>query len=127
MSQETNTDEVRVKHQPVVWLVNEGGHDYSTLEKYGRILPFTKGSVNPFNLDRQMVMLAPRLQHATEDDYVAISGLPILNALVLVMWLAKFPKINLLQWSMKNTEYIPVVLTRAAVERMANESGKPAD
>jgi len=43
------------------------------------------------------------------------------------MWLAKFPKINLLQWSMKKEEYVPIVLMKAAIERMANESGKPAD
>ena len=112
---------------PIVWLVNEGGHDYTSLEKFGRVMPFTRGSVNPFNLDRQMVHLGPRLQSASEDDYVAVSGLPILNALVVVMWLAKFPKINLLQWSMKKEEYVPIVLMKAAIERMANESGKPAD
>jgi hypothetical protein len=112
---------------PIVWLVNEGGHDYTTLEKYGRVMPFTRGSVNPFNLDRQMVHLGPRLQSASEDDYVAVSGLPILNALVVAMWLAKFQKVNLLQWSMKKETYVPIVLTRAAVEKNANESGKPAD
>lgn len=112
---------------PIVWLVNEGGHNYASLEKFGRVMPFTRGSVNPFNLDRQMVHLGPRLQSATEDDYVAVSGLPILNALVFVMWLAKFPKINILQWSMKTEEYVPIVLTKVAIERMANESGKPAD
>lgn len=111
----------------IVWLVNEGGHNYASLEKFGRVMPLTRGSVNPFNLDRQMVMLGPRLQTATEDDYVAISGLPILNALVMTMWLAKFPKINLLQWSMKKEEYVFIALTRAAVEKNANETGKPAD
>lgn len=113
--------------QPIVWLVNEGGHDYTSLAKFGRMMPLTRGSVNPFNLDRQMVMLGPRLQHASEQDYVAISGLPILNGLVMVMWLAKFPKMNLLQWSVKREQYVPIILTKAAVEKNILESGRPAD
>lgn len=124
MSSENHGDS---KHSPIVWLVNEGGHNYASLEKFGRVMPLTRGSVNPFNLDRQMVHLGPRLQSASEDDYVAVSGLPILNALVMAMWLVKFPKINLLQWSMKKEEYVFIVLTRAAVEKNANETGKPAD
>jgi hypothetical protein len=112
----------------VVWLVNEGGHDYTSLEKYGRMMPLTRGSVNPFNLDRMMVNFGTRLSHASEEDYLAVSGLPILNALALAMWLVKFPKCNLLQWSMKKETYVPIVLTRAAVEKNSlYDPNRPAD
>lgn len=75
-----------------------------------------------------MVNFGSRLTHAKEDDYLAVSGLPILNALALTMWLTKFPKCNLLQWSMKKEKYVPIVLTRAAVDKNSNsDPNKPAD
>lgn len=112
---------------PIVWLVNEGGHDYSSLSDFGRMMPLTRGQVNPFALDRHMVLIGPRLQTASEDDFLAISGLPSLNALVLVMWLTKFPQAKLLIWSVKAGKYLPITLMRSAVQKNSLESGKPAE
>lgn len=105
---------------PVVWIVNEGGHTYEKAEQFGRLIALTRGNVNHFNLDRLMVNVGPRLQAATEDDYLLVSGTPILNGLVVSMWLAKFSKANLLQWSTRADGYVLIVLHRAAVHRMAN-------
>jgi hypothetical protein len=112
--------------QPVVWVVNNAGHDMSAAERFGRLMPLTTGSVNPFNVDRLMANIAPRLQHAQEEDYVLISGLPLLNAVVLLLWLAKFPHVKLLQYSVKRRGYTYIHLTRAAVEKNATGDGRPA-
>src|SRR5258705_10616164 len=95
MSFERGTDE------KVVWLVNKGGHDYSSLVGYGRIIPITVGAINPFNPDRLMLNIAHYLSMAREGDYVGISGVPILNALVFAMCLERFTQINLLQRSVR--------------------------
>jgi hypothetical protein len=117
----TPSTEVVVR-QPVVWLVNEGGHAYTKAERFGRLLPLTQGNVNHFNLDRLMVSVGPKLQSAHEDDYLLISGSPILNGLIVSMWLAKFQKANLLQWSTRADGYVHITLHRDAVNRMANSS-----
>lgn len=111
-----------VVRQPVVWLVNEGGHAYTKAERFGRLLPLTQGNVNHFNLDRLMVSVGPKLQSANEEDYLLISGSPILNGLIVSMWLAKFPKVNLLQWSTRADGYVHITLHRDAVVRMATQS-----
>lgn len=76
----------------------------------------TSGNINPFNVDRLMVLIAPRLEHATEDDYLLISGPQMLCAVVIAMWLKRFHKANLLQWSTKYSKYAQILLTDRAVE-----------
>lgn len=116
MSSETNTS--------VVWLVNKGGHDYSTLEQFGRVIPMTVGATNPFNPDRLMVGLGHHLSMAGEHDYLAISGLPIVNALAICMWLEKFPEVKLLQWSVRADKYVFTKVKKAAILRNLQEGGR---
>ena len=127
MATDILADEATYKRVPVVWLINEGGHDYTSLEKFGRTLPITKGSVNPFNMDRQIVHIGLRLEHAKVEDYLAISGLPILNAVVVAMWLMRFHKVNLLQWSMRREAYLPVILSRSVLNKFATNNQTPAE
>lgn len=112
------SEKVKQRH-PIVWVINEGGHDFSDAERFGRLMPITTGSINPFNVDRLMVLIAPRLQMAHEDDFLLISGPQILNAVVLAMWLQRFPHANVLQWSIRRTQYVPLLVSAKAVERNA--------
>lgn len=121
MSSERGTDD------KVVWLVNKGGHDYSSLADFGRVIPITTGAVNPFNPDRLMVNIGHHLSMAKEVDYVAISGVPILNALVFAMWLERFGEANLLQWSVRAGAYVFTKVSKAAMVRNVVEGGKVND
>lgn len=114
------------KRAPVVWLVNEGGHDYTQAEKFGRLMPMTTGSVNPFNPDRLMVMIGHRLKVAAADDFLGISGSPILNALALTMWLARFGSCNVLLWSHRDKEYKHLTIQSESVKRLAVGEGRIA-
>lgn len=107
----------------VVWLTNKGGHDYSSLEKYGRVIPLTTGAINPFNPDRLLIGLGHHLSMAKESDYVGVSGLPIVTALVVAMWLERFPQVHLLQWSIRADKYVYTVVKKAAIVRNLNEGG----
>lgn len=105
---------------PVVWLINLGGHDYTTAEKFGRLVPITEGTVNPFNPDRLMLNVSGKLKLASPDDHVLMSGQALLNALVLAMWTRRFPHINILIWSHRDKEYKPLTIPTATIERLAN-------
>lgn len=117
------TESARVNRPKVVWIANEGGHSYHKAEKFGRLMPLTTGNVNYFNLDRLMVSIAPKLKSATADDYLLISGTPVIVALVVLMWVTRFGVVNLLQWSQSRGDYIEIVLTQEAVERMSVNGG----
>lgn len=116
-----------VSRRPIVWLVNQGGHDYRKAARYGRVLPLTTANVNPFAVDRLLVNLSQRLSMAQEQDYLVISGLALLNALVLAIWLAKFPKANILQWSVNGSNYVKLVISAENVRRHANKPLEPAE
>lgn len=109
-----------VKPRPTVWIVNKGGHNYGTAEKFGHLVPLTSESVNPFAIDRLLVNIGRRLTVAKEGDYILISGLPLLNALVVCKMLSKFEKVNILQWSVKKGKYVELTLWRSNVD----EAGK---
>lgn len=112
-----NTD----KRKPIVWVANVGGHQYDKAEQFGRLMPLTSGNVNYYNLDRVMVSVSPKLAMAEADDYLLVSGSPILVGLIMSMWLTRFGRINLLQWSQVQENYVPIILRRDAVERMSTQ------
>lgn len=116
-------DEQTKARVPVVWLTNEGGHDYKDAEKYGRVMPITTGSVNPFNPDRLMVMISHRLRVASPDDFVAVSGSPLLVALVITMWLTRFGTCNVLLWSHRDGGYKHLVISQESVVRLSTGEG----
>ena len=115
-----------ITRQPVVWIVNKGGHDYGPADVYGRTVPITTDSINPFNLDRMMVLIKARIVHADPNDFVLISGSPILNGVVLAMWLERFGKVNILQYSKRKFKYERLLLTKEAVIANATSPIQPA-
>ena len=105
---------------PVVWVVNYGGHNYAeAAERFGRLIPLTTGSVNPFNPDRLAVNISEKIKVADVMDYVLISGAPILNGIVMMLWLLKFRNINILQWSNRDKEYKHLILSADNLARLA--------
>lgn len=117
--------DLKPSRAPVVWLVNEGGHPYEKAEKFGRIIPVTVGTINVFNPDRLMVNVSHRLRMAIDSDYVAISGSPVLNGLMMAMWLKRFERMNLLLWSHRDTDYKLTTITRSAMEKQALLEAEP--
>lgn len=111
---------------PVVWIANEGGHDYKDAERFGRLMPITTGSVNPFNPDRLMVMVSHRLRVAAKEDFLAISGSPMLNAVALAMWLRRFGMCNVLLWSHRDKEYKHLTIQGDSLERLSQSEGAVA-
>lgn len=117
--------EQRLERVPVVWVVNHAGHDYTKADAFGRVLPITTGKVNPFNPDRLAVQVTERIKVADSEDFVLISGVQILNSIVIAMWLMKFNTVNLLQWSNRDKEYKHLVLVLSNLERLVRSTNRP--
>lgn len=112
------------ERKPVVWVTNWGGHPYEKAERFGRLIPLTKGSVNPFKLDRIAYGVGMLMQQASEEDFLLISGLPVVVGLIMTMWLAKFKKVKMLQWSIREQDYEQTTLYADAVARNALQKGE---
>jgi len=122
MSSSENTSDVPYPvhdRRKTVWIVNEGGHDYSAAETFGNLIPVTVGAINPFNPDRIMVNVREIFKLARADDWVLISGNQMLCMVVFAMWLERFGTANILQWSTKKHIYVPLHVTANAIKRNA--------
>ena len=113
----------KTERKPVVWVTNYGGHPYEKAERFGRLIPLTKGSVNPFKLDRIAYSVGLLMQEAQEEDFVLISGMPVVVGLIMSMWLAKFRKVKMLQWSIRKQDYEHTTLYAETVTRNALQVG----
>lgn len=107
---------------PVVWIVNRSGHPYEKAERFGRLMSLTSGNINPFRTDRQIYLIGQQLRQADVVDFMLVSGLPILNAITLAMWLERFGKVNILQWSTNNLDYVHLVIDKSAIAENAGET-----
>lgn len=89
-----------------VWIINDAGHDFSKAERFGALKRLTVGNINPFHLDRLARDLSVGIvQDATPDDYLLISGTPILSGLALHLWLTRHGACKVLQWDAKKQDY----------------------
>ena len=76
-------------------------------EKGGSILPITKGRINIFNVDNLIRKIKAKLVQMTTDDWLIISGNPVVSSLVCSLVAQRFGKINLLLWDARNRAYVP--------------------
>jgi len=105
-----------------VWIINEGGHDYSEAEKFGNLIPVTVGAINPFNPDRIMINVRSIFELAKVDDWILISGNQMVCMVMFAMWIERFGSANILQWSTKKRIYIPLHVSGNAVKRNARHT-----
>ena len=105
-----------------VWVANESGHDYGPAEQYGEVKRLTLGDQNTFRLDRLLAHIARGIcKFSHEDDYLLVSGSPIINAIAFQVWLQAHPQCNLLRRRAKSREYLLNTVTREQVERLVDK------
>jgi hypothetical protein len=107
--------------KPVVWIVNEAGHDFTKAARFGTLRAITTADVNPLNLDRLIFHVTKVVGRFTKpDDLLLVSGTPILTGIVLRQWLAAHPICNILQWNAMSTvrDYELSTITRENLDRL---------
>lgn len=75
--------------------------------KGGSIIPITKGKINIFNVESLLRKIKTSLVQMEADDWVVISGNPVVSSLVCSHISQKYKKINLLLWDARNRCYVP--------------------
>ncbi len=98
---------MRTADETIVWIVNQAGHDYSASESFGRNMALSIGNVDPFRVDRRCYDICSAIGlYTRKDDFLLLSGAPVLNGLAMSAWLRMHPSVNLLQWHAKRREYL---------------------
>ena len=106
-----------------VWIVNEAGHDYEKAKEIAgdnsKFSSLTEDDINPHRVDRLSKHIAKGIiNYADVEDYVLVSGTPMVNVLAIHIWLIHFGKCKVLQWDAKHRCYRVTVLEDDATRNM---------
>lgn len=106
-----------------VWVANDAGHDTSDAERFGEVKPLTLGTVNPLQLDRLNYHIARGIaKYVQPDDYLLISGTPMVSSSALLIWILFHNKCNLLQWNAKRRKYSQYTLTLEQIRNLLDKA-----
>lgn len=94
-----------------VWITNYAGHDYKSAEKYGEFKYITRGYVSFQSLDRVKYQIAETLKDSQKDDWLLISGRPLISILASFIWFYMHKQVKLLSWDQKTNKYRELIIT----------------
>lgn len=109
---------------PTIWIINEAGHPYEKaleLVPGAELKPLTLGDINPLKVDRLNWHIARGVaRFAKADDYLLISGSPIINAMAVLLWVIWFGQARILQWNAKFRNYELASVNEEELEKLLN-------
>jgi hypothetical protein len=81
---------------PRVFVTNFAGHDYTAAEEFGEIVPITKGYISFHSLDRVKYRVCESVGDSHEEDYLLLSGIPVICVIAASYWYFLHKKVKLL-------------------------------
>lgn len=91
-----------------VWIAHKKNHDtYGKALKYGdEIKTYAEGSVNVFRLSELVKGIRKRFNEESHfTDRLIVGGYPIINAILIHLYLTTYGEVNLLFWNAKRQDY----------------------
>jgi len=98
------SDDPGQTHYSTVYVVNDGGHDFSAAEKFGPLVFLSKGPINRYAITQMYRKFSDVLKNSKPYDYILCTSLTQMNMVATAIMAAKHGKINLLIH--KNDGYI---------------------
>ena len=71
-------------------------HDYKAAEEYGELVPITEGEVDQFSTHRLYQSILEKMQDATQNDMVLVTGLTLSNCIASAIMAHKFGAVSFL-------------------------------
>lgn len=87
-----------------VYITNVAGHDFTPAKSYGELRFITTGYVSFQSLDRVKADIAQSILESDPEDWLCLTGVPILQVVSAVAWFYKHGKVNLLVWDRKKRD-----------------------
>jgi len=116
-------------NEPRVFITNYAGHTYDGARQYGNLVALTKGYVSFGSLDRMKYNVFERILKDTErEDWLLLSGVPIISAIAAMLWFTYHGKCKMLIWDRKKPDgpYRELIIDRDNYEMMLNEIERDA-
>lgn len=97
-----------------VYILNNGGHDYSAAQEFGSPVICTEGVVDKKDTAQMFRLLSDALEYAQETDYILITSLTSLCCIAVGIMADRFGKVNLLIY--EGGRYLPRTIVFSIVE-----------
>ena len=81
-----------------VFITNLGYHDFSPAKRFGDLVPCTKGNIDIKQTDRIEAQIQNTLDASEAEDFLLISGHPVVVCLATGYWFRLHRSVNLLYW-----------------------------
>jgi len=95
-----------------VYVINYSDQDMSPAERFGDLIYLTEGrGINIFNTDLLLSEIKPKLEDINEEDFLLLSGPPVLNILASALVWFKYGRVNVLIFDAKSRNYQPQTIT----------------
>jgi len=83
---------------PNVFIVSNGGHDFSKAKKFGRLVFLSSGTLNKFHVTEMAREFAAILSISSPEDYLVINGPTVMSCVACAIMARKHGRLNLLLW-----------------------------
>jgi hypothetical protein len=90
--------------KPTVYIVNDGGHDYSDAKRFGTLRFLTRGKLSKYAVSKMYREAEEDIQRSQPTDYILLCSLSTLCAVIAAMFVKKHGCLNLLL--LKDGHYI---------------------
>lgn len=87
-----------------VFVVNRSNHDFSRAEEFGELVFCTEGRMNRFATNDMIRRFSEVMSKSSEEDYVLLCSLNVMNAIACAVFAYKHGALNLLLY--KDGKYI---------------------
>lgn len=90
---------------PKVFVPNRSHHDFADAARFGDIVYLTDGIVNRFQINQIYRQCKAIMKDATEQDFILVSSLSIINAIAASIMARRFNRVNFLIFNSRDRRY----------------------
>ena len=87
-----------------VYVINKSAHDFTSAEKYGKLIYCTDGRMNRFATNDMIRKFQDAMRNSCKEDYLLLCSLNVMNSLACAVFAKKHGTLNLLLY--KDGEYV---------------------
>lgn len=87
-----------------VFVVNQGGHDYSAASRFGTLVYCTKGELSKYDTGMMFRELVGAMQDSEDDDYILLTSLTTLCSVAAALFAYKHGRVNFLIY--RDNDYV---------------------
>ena len=111
--------------KPTVYVVNKSYHDFSDARRYGPLVYLSEGKMSRYEPNKMAREFSAKLSESTEEDYLLLSGLSMMNLIAGICFVLKHKRLNLLLF--KNGRYLQRNLTFNSDEKIITDTEEHLD